>query len=735
MASMSDLPTICSVAVPTRLWQRFDYLIPEQIHPADCQPGMRVKVPFGRREMVGVILQKKAATDFQKRPLKPLLALLDQQPIIPAAVLKLQQWVSDYYHYPIGEVVVGTMPKPLRQGEPALLDVPMVYQLTAAGVDAAATGVKRAPKLTQLLQFLAQQGFADANQCRAAGFGSQCVLNAIKKKMVTQTEKTITQVAVNHQIPAGLVLNTHQQAAVTQITQQKNYQTFLLAGVTGSGKTEVYLQSIAPLVQAGKQVLILVPEIGLTPQTIGRFRDRFNVTVVVLHSGLTDRERRIAWVQALQGDAKIIIGTRSAVFVPMREPGMIIIDEEHDTSFKQQSGFRYSARDCAVMRGVFENVPVVLGTATPSLETLHNVQRGKYQCLSLPERAGRAQMPALKIVDLRDQPLVAGLSIPLLQAMRAHLEKGHQVLLFLNRRGYAPTLICHHCSWTVACDQCDARMTLHLKPRRLCCHHCGRSKAPPRVCPACQQAELIPLGLGTERLEEVLQEQFPHYRILRVDRDTVRGKYDMQKVLQQVHDNSAQILIGTQMLAKGHHFPSLTLVAVIEADGALFSADFRALEHMAQLLMQVAGRAGREQHRGEVILQTHAPEHPFLNLLIEHGYEKFTEAVLAERAATGLPPYSHLAILRAEGLHEMLPNQFLENVKQQFHEQTQVRVLGPVPTLMARKAGYYRAQLLLQTQDRSALQRLLQPIVPTLNKSRLAKKVQWTLDIDPLEVL
>jgi len=706
---MSNSLTILRVVIASPLWQSFDYLPPENMPPQDLQPGMRVYVPFGRREMIGVILEVVSQSDIATHKLKRIKNVIDERPLITKKLLQLYQWASDYYHYPLGEMIMGTLPKFLRQGQSSELEKEFFYQLTKQGQQALQAGLKRAPKQNKLLSLISQPREVNDQQCRLQGFSKSDINNLLKKEYIEEIKKSYNPVEVKIKLIPGLKLNAHQQQAVQTISQTNKFKTFLLAGVTGSGKTEVYFQSMTSLLQAGKQALILVPEIGLTPQTVSRFRERFNVPVAVLHSELTDRERKIAWLQALHGEARIIIGTRSAVFVPLKNPGVIILDEEHDTSFKQQSSFRYSARDLAVMRGHLENIPVVLGTATPSLETLYNVRCDKYQCLSLPERAGTAQVPKIKFIDLRGKQLVGGLSAELIDLMKKHLGNNNQVLLFLNRRGYAPTLLCHHCSWVVLCDRCDARMTLHYQPRRLFCHHCGKNKAPPRICPRCQQADLVPLGLGTERLEQTLKEQFAQYKILRVDRDTVRGKYDMQKILDQVQNNEAQILVGTQMLAKGHHFPNLTLVAIIDADGAMFSADFRAMERMAQLLVQVAGRAGREQHPGEVVLQTHASDHPFLNILIKEGYSKFTDAILNERAVTQLPPYSHLALLRAEGIHEMLPNQFLQEVKRQIINDNAVKVLGPVPALMARKAGHYRAQLLFLSQNRTALKKLLQP--------------------------
>jgi primosomal protein N' (replication factor Y) len=509
----------------------------------------------------------------------------------------------------------------------------------------------------------------------------------------------------------------------------------LLEGVTGSGKTEVYLTLIEAVLDRGEQVLVLVPEIGLTPQLVDRFRRRLGVPLAVLHSGLSDRERLAAWQQARSGTAPIVIGTRSAIFTPLQRPGLLIVDEEHDASLKQQDGFRYSARDLAVWRARYLDVPVILGSATPSLESLYNVEQQRYTRLELPERTGSADLPAVEILNIRDQPLEHGLSMALMQRMRAHLDAAGQVLLFLNRRGFAPTLMCYDCDWVAECRRCDARMTWHQQDNRLHCHHCGSQRPVDTVCPACGGSELHPMGQGTERVEQALAEHFPDVERLRIDRDTTRRKGELKRLLARAQSGEARLLLGTQMLAKGHHFPNVTLVGILDADHGLFSTDFRASERMAQLIVQVAGRAGRHDRPGTVVIQTRHPDHPLLQLLARQGYPAFARAALAERKAAALPPLTAIALLRAEASTAGTAMQFLEQAHRVLASigLEGVEVWGPVPATMERRGGRYRAQLLLQSARRGRLQQLLGQLALQLEQDRDSRRVRWSIDVDPVD--
>jgi primosomal protein N' (replication factor Y) len=539
---------------------------------------------------------------------------------------------------------------------------------------------------------------------------------------------------------ACLELNEAQKNSVESVTAASGrFAPFLLEGVTGSGKTEVYLQVIQHQIADDKQALVLIPEIALTPQLISRFQERFTVPVVALHSGLSDRERLNAWLAARDGRAQVVIGTRSAVFTPFKQLGLIVVDEEHDPSFKQQEGFRYSARDVAVRRAQQLNIPIVLGTATPSLETLHNARTDKYHHLVLPERAGNAAHPKVRILDVRGERMQEGLSAPLLDHMRKHLHAGNQVMLFLNRRGFAPTLLCHECGWVSECKRCDSHMTFHLSRNRLRCHHCGSERPLDKTCPQCN-GDLIPIGLGTERIEQTLAAMFPETPLVRIDRDTTRRKGALEKKLAEVHQGDAKILLGTQMLAKGHHFPNVTLVGVIDVDQGLFSADFRAIERMAQLVVQVAGRAGRAERSGEVLIQTHQPQHPLLQTLVSEGYGAFAQQALQEREAAHLPPFSYIALLRAEAVNADAAFQFLEEASVMAREYGSrfglhdVHIQGPVPAPMEKRAGRYRVQLLLQAEKRARLHKLLTPWIRHLEGVKSGRKVRWSLDVDPIDM-
>jgi primosomal protein N' (replication factor Y) len=534
------------------------------------------------------------------------------------------------------------------------------------------------------------------------------------------------------------VLSTAQEKAVQRILDKSDkFQAFLLFGVTGSGKTEVYLQVIENILKQKKQALILVPEIGLTPQTLLRFQQRFRASIVALHSGLTDRERYHAWLQALQGEADIIIGTRSAIFIPLKNPGVIIVDEEHDLSFKQQEGFRYSARDLSVMRAKFENIPVILGSATPSLESLHNAASGHYELLTLNERAGKASYPVFHLIDLKKQPVEHGLSTLLIEYIQKHLSQSGQVLVFLNRRGFSPVLICHQCGWIADCKRCDARMTLHQQPLHLQCHHCAASRAVDKICVDCGAQQLFPLGAGTERIEEVLQTYFPKIPVVRIDRDTTRKKGALADKLAKIQTGEPCLLVGTQMLAKGHHFPAVTLSVILNVDSGLFSTDFRGEERTAQLILQVAGRAGRVEKPGEVILQTWHPEHPLLRTLLEKGYTAFSDLALQERQKAGFPPYQFFALVRAEAVQLDTSTVFLTEIKKllsmQFKDNN-VTLLGPIPAPMQKKAGKHRSQLLLQSSQRKHLRSYLDYLTYHLAQLKHKSHVRWSIDIDPAEM-
>lgn len=742
---MTQSGRLLRVALPSPLRRFFDYLPPVStgsvaagsVAVEDLLPGQRLWVPFGRRELVGVLVQWVDQSDVPEAKLKRALRCIDAAPLLPPALLELALWAARYYLYPPGEVLAAFLPVLLRQGEPAEFRSEHRWMVSAAAPEQ----LRSAPRQSQLLQLLLQHphGLAD-EAIRAQGFASGLVRALAESGQIHKVEcqpqlPSCSPKDLLRQSP--LTLNSEQALALAAITEDLDgYHCELLQGVTGSGKTEVYLQAIEAVLKAGRQALVLVPEIGLTPQTLSRFKQRFRVPVVALHSGLNDRERLDGWLQASRGSAGIVIGTRSAVLTPLARPGIIVIDEEHDASFKQHEGFRYSARDLAVMRAQREAIPIVLGSATPSLESLHNVATGRYRHLRLEQRAGGAFEPEFELLDIRNLPLTDGLSEPLVERIRSHLQRGEQVLVFLNRRGFSPSLMCHDCGWVADCPQCDAHFTLHRTPPRLHCHHCDYQTPLQRRCGKCQSANLNPVGAGTERTETTLQGLFAGVPVLRVDRDSTQRKHALQTIIDQVHEGGPCILVGTQMLAKGHHFPRVTLVAILDADGGLFSADFRGMEKTAQLILQVAGRSGRAEHPGHVLMQTHNSDHPLLRSLIDQGYSDFACQELIERRQGGLPPFSHLAMLRAEAVAAGRAEAFLQLVREilEQHEWPEVTWLGPLPSPMERRAGRYRAQLLFESDERKPLHQLLQWLVPLIEGLPQARKVRWSLDVDPQDM-
>lgn len=734
---------VLRIAVPSPLYRTFDYWPPPACEPSALQPGVRVRVPFGRRHVVGFLLELGHDTPVDPATLRPAEAILDLEPLWPAEVVALLRWAQRYYHHPPGEVFAAALPVLLRQGEPATLPQPLpLWRITAAGhaALAQATSLRRAPIQRQLLDLLAAHpdGAAPEAALRPAVGASTATLRALQAK--GWIEQTIPVPALPAAAPTNHVsppdLNPDQAAAVATIaTQLDRFGVFLLEGVTGSGKTEVYLRLIEAVLARGQQALVLTPEIGLTPQLLARFRERLPGPLAVMHSGLSDRERLNAWLLARSGTARVVIGTRSAVFAPLPAPGILIVDEEHDLSFKQQDGFRYHARDLAIIRCHHLGIPIVLGSATPALESLHNAQRGRYQTLQLPERVGGGRQPPIELLDVRRQPLTEGVSPPLLARVHAHLARGEQVLLFLNRRGFAPVLFCHECGWLSQCRHCDARMTLHLRQHRLQCHHCGDTRPVDVACPVCGSVDLRALGQGTERLETALRQEFPTVGIARLDRDSTRRRGSLETLLADIHNGQCQLLIGTQLLAKGHHFPKVTLVGIVDADQGLYGVDFRAGERMAQLILQVAGRAGRADKPGTVIIQTHHPDHPLLRLLATQGYPAFAAAALAERQAALLPPFAHQALLRAESADPERATAFLHAARALAEPlATGLELLGPAPAPMERRAGRYRAHLLLQAVRRQDLHGFLDDWTAQLWKKPLDRHVRWSLDVDPMEL-
>jgi len=718
-------PQAWRVALPVPLPRLFDYLPADGAVPVAGDIGRRVRVALGARELVGVVAAVGPAETGNLRGAEAL----DPGPLLEGELLESLRWLARYQHAPLGEVLATALPAALRRGEPLPDTCTWGWELTEAG--RTALPALRAGKPQRLAAGL-QAGARDEAALDDATPGWRAAARALERRGLA--ERVAMSGAAAGPVGQGPVLNAEQQAATDAIDPGAGFAAHLLDGVTGSGKTEVYLHAIATCLARGRQALVLVPEIGLTPQLLARFRERLGVPVHALHSGLNDNERALAWTTALRGEARVLVGTRSAVFTPLPEAGLIVVDEEHDGSYKQQDGLRYHARDFALVRGRALGVPVLLGSATPSLESLANAAEGRHAHLRLHRRAGEAQPPAVRVVDVRKRRLEAGLSPELLDAVRAALDAGGQVLVFKNRRGYAPVLLCHDCGWSAQCRRCDASMTVHAGGRRLQCHHCGARQPAPQACPDCGGLALQPQGIGTERLEEALAARFGDVPVLRIDRGSTRRRDALESMLATLGD-APGILVGTQLLAKGHDLPNLTLVAVVGIDEGLFSADFRASEKLAQLLVQVAGRAGRAARRGEVLLQTHHPEHPLLLTLVHGGYHAFAEAELVQREAAGFPPFAHLALLRAEAKHAEPPAAFLQAAAAALADSgIALDVHGPLPAPMPRRAGYQRAQLLLSSPQRRALHAALDAVVPSLHAMPEARRVRWSLDVDPVDL-
>ena len=728
---------IVRVALDIPLSTLFDYTVDEGM---GIGVGQRVVVPFGKRQMVGVVMECVAASTMDAQRIKPVTRVLEDSAPLSAELLGLLNFCSDYYRYPIGQAVLSALPTRLRSEDPIISKPILSYRLTASGSALDLADVpKRKAVQRRVLEKLALQ------PCTLAGLKmlSATVGAALQVLMAEGWVEGFEAAAPNppqcereHVFDNAHMLTREQQVAVDAITQAGGYGCFLLHGITGSGKTEVYVHLMHHILRSSNgQVLLLVPEINLTPQLEHYFRSRFpDVDIISLHSGLGDTARLANWQQAQSGRAQIVLGTRLAVFAELPKLALIIVDEEHDGSFKQQDGLRYSARDVAIFRASQRGVPIVLGSATPSLESYHNAQSGRYRMLTLTQRASvAAQLPEVRCININQTVMHQGISEYLLREIAMRTDRGEQSLMFINRRGYAPVLMCSGCGWLSDCKHCAGKMVLHLKDQRLRCHHCGYQVRVPQSCPDCSNADLHPVGSGTQRVEEILQERFPDARILRVDRDSTRNKRAWQTMRAQIHANEVDILIGTQMLAKGHDFPDLTLVGVLNPDSALYSSDFRAAEKLYAQLVQVSGRAGRADKAGSVIIQTAFPDHPLYRALQAHDFSGFASSQLAERQMAGFPPFMYQAMLRAEGKAESEVYAYLNKARAAAVAlQSEVEVLGVVPAALARRANHIRAQLLIQADTRRTLQSFLRAWQPDLDALAQAK-LRCSLDIDPME--
>jgi len=730
--------TVLSVALPVPLYKHFDYLAPLGHNPKSLKIGMRVRVQFGSRKLIGLIIDTPEKSALPASKLKHIEEVLDEEAILDKALLKLLFWSAEYYQQPLGEVLFTALPTVLRKGKYITPASNTIYKLAVdQNFDEL---LKRAPKQMQIANLLKHylKGLStDAIEKEFPAWRSP-MKALLEKNIVIKTQQEIQEEKLGK--PKNLKplqLNEEQQSAYNEIKKQlDNFHCWLLDGVTGSGKTEVYLSLAEDVLSNGKQILFLVPEIGLTPQLLERIESRLGKKVHLMHSGLNDNQRAQTWLASKTGNAKIIVGTRSAVFLPFAKLGLIVIDEEHDISLKQHEGFLYNARDIAVYRAKQLTLPIVLGTATPSFETQFNVERERYYRLVLTQRAKQASFPDIKLIDMRSKNSSDGLSNELIQSIQTEVDKNNQVLLFLNRRGYAPVILCKECAWISECTRCDARMTFYKNRNILKCHHCLREERVPENCPNCNSEDLLQLGEGTQRIETKLKELFPSVSIARIDRDSTSKKNALEERLAEIQAGKFQIIIGTQMLSKGHDFPNVTLVGILNVDHGLFSTDFRATERLAQLIVQVAGRAGRSKKKGKVLLQTYLPEHPLLNCLLSQGYGAFSQQALNIRKECALPPYTTMLLIRSRANQLDLTQNFLQDIKNLISRDQlpNLTIYGPIPAMMERKAGMYQSQLILFAQHRKTLQQNLGRWTESLAKRPLAKRVRWSIEVDPLEL-
>lgn len=733
---------VIHVALPIPLHRNFSYL-----HVSKLATGLRVAVPFGKTSHIGIVVDAIAMSDntdsssaIPTEDLKAIDEVLDETPPLTESLFSLAKWLSDYYHHPLGETLFTILPVWLRQhrsqADLERLICEPCYSIADEGKAALPTLPASATLQQQLLQIL-----STGPQCKSALPSN--IASSVVKKLIDKgwiTSETALPVAGTPWLKTLIlgnkpIANREQGAAIgTLISQLGTFSVSLLEGITGSGKTEVYLQLMEAVLLQGQQVLVLVPEIGLTSQTVARFEQRFGQTVGILHSQVSAQKRATIFLQARLGLLAVIIGTRSAIFTPFYDLGLIVVDEEHDDSYKQQDGLRYHARDVAAVRAQRHNIPLLLGSATPSLETLNNALSGRYLHMHLKARAGGASPVKQYVQDLRHHPLQGGIAHHLIEKMRQHLSAGNQVLVFLNRRGFAPAMICHDCGHVEMCQSCDKPMTWHKQAGRLQCHHCGAKRRVPSTCRECGSTALTGEGVGTEQLQETLTSIFPNVPIARIDRDITRRQKQLEQTFEGIKRGEYKILVGTQIIAKGHHFPDVTLVVVIDADAALFSADVRSTEKLGQLVTQIAGRAGRAEKLGEMWLQTYHPQHPVLQELFNNGYGSLARNLLAERKQSHAIPFCTQAIVRAESQYQDRAFSFLQAVKTQLLEENPIHFIGPLPALVEKKQGRYRMLLLLQSSSRRDLHLAVHRLLNDDNLPKLAKQVRWAVDIDAIDI-
>lgn len=743
---------IVSVAVPVPLRQTFDFLIPKAVLEDESveakkskplvAPRTRVKVSFANRTLVGVIVEVKDHSDYPLSKLKPIIEIYPDPPLFNDSLWASLLWLSRYYLAPIGEVLDAALPVSLRQGgefEPAF---ERVWRLTEHGRSSPIDELNRAPlQLAIVRRFMKQTALSSKEFKQESESWHSPVKGLVEKGWLEEfRQEPILLGSETSSLPTHEPTDEQELAikALSELVEEDKFACALLHGVTGSGKTEVYFDMIARTLDLGKTVLILVPEIGLTPQLISRIEQRFTQPITVLHSGLNDTERHIAWWHASQGNAKIVLGTRSAVFSQMPDLGLIVVDEEHDGSFKQQDSVRYQARDLAVYRAKQADIPIVLGSATPSMETYANATAGRYLHLRLTKRASKVSLPKIELFDLNMQPVIDGLCPAMTEAVEHTLSKGKQVMLFLNRRGYAPVHYCGECKQAAKCHRCDSNLTVHQRANRLRCHHCGYEGRLIQDCRSCKTKDsMLEVGDGTQRVEASVASRFPDAIVQRIDRDNTQRKGELAAILEKARKGEVDIILGTQLITKGHDFPNVGMVGILESDHGLYSTDYRATETLFQQVLQVSGRAGRRNDVGRVYIQTRFPDHPFFDYIKQHDFDGFAKSLLEERKSVGFPPFGYFALLRAESTHQAKALQFLRRAKTDCGQTAGVIIMDAVPAPMERRAGRFRAQLLFMSSQRSSLNGVLAAWLHLIATDKEAKKVastvRWSLDIDPLD--
>lgn len=714
------------IALSRPLRRLFDYLIPEGMQ---LEPGQRVRVPFGRQSLIGLVVETGIEPPAGIE-LRQVSQALEDWPVLPAETRKLMQWAAAYYQHPLGECLFMGLPPALRRGRPAEAVSEHAWKI-AQGAAAEALPAQAHRQKALLAWMQTRSGPSTQSEIQAAGFALSQIRALEQRQLIEKIDHKPTA-ASTHQEPLPPLTPAQSQAFVQLPSPEDGFSATLLYGITGSGKTEIYLHYLQRYLHPDQQALVLVPEINLTPQTVRRFTRYFGERIGVWHSALNDGERLKTWLRVRHGDPVIVIGTRSAVTLPFTHLGCVVVDEEHDTSFKQGEGFRYSARDLAVYRAHLNQCPVVLGSATPSIESYQNTTTGKYRLVKLEERIGDARPPTLRLLDIRSRPLEGGLSPRALKAIHERIDRKEQVLVFVNRRGFAPVMMCFDCGHISECPRCDSRLTYHRRDRALRCHHCDYQTAAPDSCPECASEAYSAVGQGTERAEDVLQTSFPDTPVIRVDRDSTRNRGSIDRILEKVNSGEPCILVGTQMLAKGHDFPNVSLVVVVNADGGLFSVDFRAPEQLIQTLLQVSGRAGRGSIPGTVLIQTCHSEHPLLSQLCTGNYLTMAGHILEERAAAQLPPYRAMALLRAEAATMEESLSFLDDARSSLAD-TGLEIWGPLPAVIARRADRHRAQLVLISHQKVPLQRELSALCQHLENRKKPVSLKWQIDVDPME--